>query len=173
MNKESNTTEDTIKADSMMSYELETGRGKRDGPEQTILSSAKEFAVYIKGDGFKLFIAFVLILINSVANIITPFLIARALDTYIAHGDKAGLGMLLIQLGSLYLVTVVAGYSQQMLIGTISQRTLFRLRAALFGKLQELPIAFFNQNKAGDLMSRLNNDTDSSINSCRRAFRNL
>ena len=160
MNKESIKTEEAIKADSMMSYELETGRGKRDGPEQTILSSAKEFAAYIKGDGFKLFIAFVLILINSAANIITPFLIARALDVYIAHGDKAGLGMLLVQLGSLYLVTVVAGYSQQMLIGTISQRTLFRLRAALFGKLQELPIAFFNQNKAGDLMSRLNNDTD-------------
>ena len=27
-------------------------------------------------------------------------------------------------------------------------------------KLQELPVAFFNQNKAGDLISRLNNDTD-------------
>jgi ATP-binding cassette subfamily B protein len=26
--------------------------------------------------------------------------------------------------------------------------------------LQQLPVAFFNQNKAGDLISRVNNDTD-------------
>ena len=34
------------------------------------------------------------------------------------------------------------------------------LRNALFTKLQELPLDFFNQNKAGDLISRINNDTD-------------
>ena len=30
----------------------------------------------------------------------------------------------------------------------------------LFTKLQQLPLAFFNQNKAGDLISSINNDTD-------------
>jgi ATP-binding cassette subfamily B protein len=30
----------------------------------------------------------------------------------------------------------------------------------LFTKLQELPLAFFTENKAGDLISRVNNDTD-------------
>ena len=37
---------------------------------------------------------------------------------------------------------------------------LFALRNTLFTKLQELPLDFFNQNKAGDLISRINNDTD-------------
>ena len=37
---------------------------------------------------------------------------------------------------------------------------LFNLRNTLFTKLQELPLEFFNQNKAGDLISRINNDTD-------------
>ena len=37
---------------------------------------------------------------------------------------------------------------------------LFKLRNTVFNKLQELPVAFFNQNKAGDLISRINNDTD-------------
>ncbi|HZW70365.1 MAG TPA: ABC transporter ATP-binding protein, partial [Hanamia sp.] len=30
----------------------------------------------------------------------------------------------------------------------------------VFNKIQSLPIAFFNQNKAGDLISRINNDTE-------------
>jgi ATP-binding cassette subfamily B protein len=60
----------------------------------------------------------------------------------------------------MYLVALVTSYFQTKLMGSIGQRTLFTLRNALFGKLQALPIAFFNQNKAGDLISRLNNDTD-------------
>src|SRR5258708_29409960 len=40
------------------------------------------------------------------------------------------------------------------------QRLLFSLRNAIFNKLQELPVAFFSQNKAGYLISRVNNDTD-------------
>jgi len=37
---------------------------------------------------------------------------------------------------------------------------LFTLRNTIFHKLQALPVAFFNANKAGDLISRVNNDTD-------------
>ncbi len=45
-------------------------------------------------------------------------------------------------------------------MGGVGQRMLFTLRNAIFNKLQELPVAFFNANKAGDLISRVNNDTD-------------
>ena len=49
-------------------------------------------------------------------------------------------------------------------MGSISQRMLFTLRNTIFSKLQSFPVAFFNANKAGDLISRINNDTD-KINS--------
>ena len=45
-------------------------------------------------------------------------------------------------------------------MGSVGRRVLFNLRNALFTKLQALPLDFFNQNKAGDLISRINNDTD-------------
>src|SRR5205085_8973500 len=45
-------------------------------------------------------------------------------------------------------------------MGMVGRRVLFNLRNALFTKLQSLPVAFFNQNKTGDLISRINNDTD-------------
>ncbi len=45
-------------------------------------------------------------------------------------------------------------------MGGVGRRVLYYLRNELFLKLQDLPVAFFNQNKAGDLISRLNNDTD-------------
>src|SRR4051812_32183840 len=45
-------------------------------------------------------------------------------------------------------------------MGIVGRRVLFKLRNAIFTKLQQLPLEFFNQNKAGDLISRINNDTD-------------
>ena len=42
----------------------------------------------------------------------------------------------------------------------VSQRALKQLRGDLFGHLQRLPLSFFDQRPAGELMSRLTNDID-------------
>ncbi|WP_432708547.1 ABC transporter ATP-binding protein, partial [Pedobacter sp.] len=52
------------------------------------------------------------------------------------------------------------GYLQTKLMGGVGQRMLYTLRNAIFNKLLTLPVGFFNQNKSGDLISRVNNDTD-------------
>ncbi len=130
------------------------------GSFKKIIKSMKEFYRFMKEDAGKLPVAFIVIIIDSVAGIITPYLIALAVDDYISTGDIIGLRNIVFILAGIYIVTVFTGYLQGILMGIISQKTLFRLREALFIKLQELPIAFFNQNKAGDLMSRLNNDAD-------------
>src|SRR5882672_4620011 len=59
-----------------------------------------------------------------------------------------------------YLCGLLASYFQTLAMGTVGRTVLFKLRNSLFTKLQELPLVFFNQNKAGDLISRINNDTD-------------
>jgi ATP-binding cassette subfamily B protein len=60
----------------------------------------------------------------------------------------------------IYLLNLGAVYLRTILMGGFGQHLLFTLRNAIFNKLQELPVAFFSQNKAGDLISRINNDTD-------------
>ncbi|RYD75702.1 MAG: ABC transporter ATP-binding protein, partial [Sphingobacteriales bacterium] len=72
------------------------------------------------------------------------------------HGVLVFGGILLV----MYMIAMITGYTQTKLMGGIGQRMLFTLRNAIFNKLQELPVSFFNENKAGDLISRVNNDTD-------------
>ncbi|HVS97243.1 MAG TPA: ABC transporter ATP-binding protein [Puia sp.] len=60
----------------------------------------------------------------------------------------------------IYILTLGAVYLRTILMGGFGQHLLYTLRNAIFNKLQELPVAFFAQNKAGDLISRINNDTD-------------
>ena len=99
-------------------------------------------------------------ILNSLLNLIAPRLIAHTVDTYIAGRDYHGVlvfaGIILV----IYLFGLVTSYLQTRLMGGVGQRVLYRLRNQIFNKLQSLPVAFFNQNKAGDLISRINNDTD-------------
>lgn len=99
-------------------------------------------------------------LVNAGLNLAGPFIIGHTIDKYVITGQYHGVlvysGILLV----MYAVVLITSYLQTKLMGSIGQRLLFTLRNALFNKLQFLPIAFFNQNKAGDLISRINNDTD-------------
>lgn len=137
---------------SPLTYLLEKGKKSN--------TSLKEFYVYVKDDKGKMIYSAICIFLNSSVNMVAPYLIARAVDTYIAVGDTAGLLNIVYILIGAFVFTVITGYAQGILIGQISQGALYKLRDALFKKLQALPVAFFNQNKAGDLMSRINNDTD-------------
>ena len=105
-------------------------------------------------------LATVAIVLNAMLNLLGPFLIGYAIDHYIAQKQYHGLlvfsGILLV----IYLLALFTSYFQTQLMGSIGQRLLFTLRNAIFNKLQILPVAFFHANKAGDLISRVNNDTD-------------
>ena len=107
-----------------------------------------------------LILALFSILLNSTLNLMGPFLIGYTIDKYIQtkqfHGVLIFAGILLV----MYLVAFVTSYFQTQLMGGVGQRMIFTLRNAIFNKIQQLPVAFFNENKAGDLISRVNNDTD-------------
>ena len=107
-----------------------------------------------------LYIATVFMLIKSGLNLVAPYLMGRAVDTFIVTKQYDGVIQYTIILFGVFVVALVSGYTQTQLMGRVGQRMLFNLRNIVFNKLQDLPIDFFNQNKAGDLISRVNNDTD-------------
>ncbi len=104
--------------------------------------------------------AFAAMVVAALFTLLGPLLIGYSIDHYIKEGNYHGLlvfgGLLLV----MYLISMGAGYIQTRLMGTVGQRMLFALRNAIFNKVQDLPLDFFNQNKAGDLISRINNDTE-------------
>ncbi len=108
----------------------------------------------------KLYTSIFAVLINSGTNIATPLLVSIALDQYIARNDLKDLNAILIGLVVMFIITSIVSYLQTILVGQLSQRVLYRLRRNLFTKLQDLPVGFFQQNKAGDIIARVNSDTD-------------
>ncbi|WDR02833.1 ABC transporter ATP-binding protein [Devosia algicola] len=112
------------------------------------------------GEGRNVALAFFAIIVSSSTTLTAPLIIAHIVDRFIATGDYQGVFVWSGILLGIYLIGLVSSYVQSRTMGRVGRRILFNLRNAIFTKLQELPVAFFNQNKSGDLISRINNDTD-------------
>jgi len=104
--------------------------------------------------------ALIAVIITSISGLLGPMIIGRTVDRYIRSGDFNGVLASAAVLLGVYLCGLCSSYFQTQRMGTIGRKVLFNLRNALFTKLQSLPAAFFSQNKTGDLISRINNDTD-------------
>lgn len=135
---------------------------KPSGQEQklNVLESLKKLLPLLRDEKRNIILATVAVLISSVLNLLSPIIIGFTVDKYILTGQYQNVLVMAVILLAMYLTAVIAGYAQTMLMGTVGQHLLFNLRNAIFNKIQSLPVAFFNQNKAGDLISRINNDTD-------------
>lgn len=142
-----------------MSYNLNTepepGKKKKPG-----FKSAKSLVAHMVEEKQILLVAFGAMVVTAILNLAGPIIIGHTIDNYIQtkqfHGVLVFSGLLFV----MYIVALGAGYLQTKLMGSVGQRMLFTLRNSVFSKLQELPYDFFNQNKAGDLISRINNDTE-------------
>ncbi len=105
-------------------------------------------------------LAFVAMLVTNGSGLLGPAIIGRTVDRYIQNRNFAGVLVSAAALLGIYLCGLLASYYQTLAMGTVGRTVLFKLRNTLFTRLQQLPLVFFNQNKAGDLISRINNDTD-------------
>src|ERR1700722_330397 len=131
-------------------------------PKTSTWTSLGKLLQLIRHERKNLIMALIAILVNSFLNLMGPLIIGHTIDRYIfvPHKNYHGVLVNCAWLLAMYLVALVSSYLQTRLMGGVGQRMLFTLRNAIFNKIQLLPVGFFNQNKAGDLISRINNDTD-------------
>ena len=70
------------------------------------------------------------------------------------------MGRELIQLTVQYLFTWLFYYLQSYLMASVAESLVFSLRTQIAQKLHRLPLRFFDQNKAGEILSRVTSDLD-------------
>ena len=139
-------------------YRLSSPQGEPRGA--TLWSALVRLAPLMANERQRVLVAFVATVVASSTALVAPIIIGRAVDVYMRNRDLAGVLRSAALLLAAYLAGLIATYIQTLQMGTVGRYVLFNLRNALFTKLQQLPLDFFNQNKAGDLISRINNDTD-------------
>ncbi|MGN6566945.1 MAG: ABC transporter ATP-binding protein [Flavipsychrobacter sp.] len=141
-----------------MNYDLNKNATKQQ--KNATYVALKSLLKLITNERKNLLLALFFMMVNSGLNLLGPFLIGYTIDKYVQHKNYHGVLVFSGILLGMYIITLFTSYFQTQLMGGVGQRMLFTLRNAVFSKLQSLPLAFFNANKAGDLISRVNNDTD-------------
>ncbi len=136
-------------------YDIQKQMGKKGSS-----SPIRKLFELIGGERRNLFFAFLAIIANAVATLLGPLVVGYTIDEYIETGNMQGVWVYSAILLAIYLVALAANYLQTRLMGAIGLRMLYSLRNAVFTKIESFPVDFFNQNKSGDLISRINNDTD-------------
>ncbi len=141
-----------------MDYALKTSDAS--GERQTLGSAWRALKPLLAGEKRNVIVAVACVTWTTISQLLAPVLNARVIDTAIPHKDYTLLLLYADGLAVVYLIALRTSFVQTVRMGTVGRNVLFKLRNRLFGQLSRLPIAFFAQNRAGDLISRVNSDTD-------------
>lgn len=120
---------------------------------------------YLNEDKSRLMLAFFCVVLNTASTLAGSYMLRPIINTFIAPltggpGDPAGLARALAVLAAVFAVGVFANYAQAKVMLTVAQNALQKIRNDLFGRMQKLPVRFYDTNSNGDLMSRFTNDVD-------------
>jgi len=96
----------------------------------------------------------------SLTGLLPPYLLKVAVDSYMTNGDVAGLTFISMILVGIYLVNWVSDYQRTYQMSWMGQNMVNELRKQLFSHLQELSFSFYDRSEAGEIISRVTNDTD-------------
>lgn len=116
---------------------------------------------YVRPMRGRMAIAVLLLLLSSGLSVLGPILTKIAIDQHIANKNVRGLTLVALAFLGILLLGLVVNYYRSVLMERIGQRIMYDLRMQIFGHLQRLPLAFFNRNPVGRLMTRVTNDVES------------
>lgn len=142
-----------------MNYNLNTILSSEE-KKSSLYTQLKSVFSLMKDEKWFLLIACITLIVNAVCTLAGPYLTGYAIDVFVLQKSLDGLTTYTLLLLGIYLVAFIANFIQIRVMGAVGQRVLFVLRNKIFKKIQELPVQFFSQNKTGDIIARINSDTE-------------
>ncbi|WP_319408676.1 ABC transporter ATP-binding protein [uncultured Desulfosarcina sp.] len=114
----------------------------------------------IKKNSGRLIFAAACSLMISGSTTATGYLIKPVIDDIFVNKDTTGLIWLPLLVVAVFFIKGVGSYGQEYFINYVGEDIIRRLRNQLYDRIQDLPLAFFQKERTGTLMSRITNDVN-------------
>jgi ATP-binding cassette, subfamily B, bacterial MsbA len=125
----------------------------------------------------KLAITLFLTSITSTMALLYPALAGDIIDSITVDKNIVALRDIIFLILGLAITQAVLSYWQYFWLSAIEERVVVDLRIKLYSHLQKLPLGFFQENRTGELLSRLTNDVtlvrDGATNNLTSFIQNL
>lgn len=122
------------------------------------IKTIKRLWKYLKDYRIRINLVIILVVLTTIIQIFTPVIILIAIDDFITKNYLENLKIILILLGTFYILTSLFNYLSSYIMTSVSEKALYIIRKDLFNHLEKLSLSFFDKHKKGDLMSRFTND---------------
>lgn len=96
-------------------------------------------------------------LVTSTLNLTYPALMGTIVDSVVTR-NVAALHTIVFFLLALAVLQSIFNFGQGFWMSALGERIVIQLRIQLYSHLQRLPLSFFQDNRTGELLSRLTND---------------
>lgn len=96
--------------------------------------------------------------LSSVVSLASPFMLRQILDVALPHGRTGLLTVLAAGMIAVVVLTSVFSVLQTYISTAVGQQVMHDLRAAVYARLQSMPLAFFTTTRTGEVQSRIAND---------------
>ncbi len=110
---------------------------------------------------FSLLLAFCLVVLQTVAMQIGPYLTKIGIDRGIVQGNLKVLVVVSFSYLGAIVLNMVASYARIAWTGRLGERLMFNLRIRVFSHLQRLSLDFFTKEMSGRIMTRMTSDIES------------
>ena len=96
--------------------------------------------------------------------------ITEGIATGIDMERVKSIGLILV---AFYMGSAILSFGQQFIMATVTQNVTKQLRSDISGKINRLPMAYYNKTSTGDVLSRVTNDVDMISQSMNQSIGNL
>lgn len=118
----------------------------------------KEILSLIKDSRVRLFVSAVCSAMVAAMTAATAYLVKPAVEKIFEQKDSQMLVLIPAVIVAVFAIKGIAAYGSGYLLSYVGQDIIRRMRNRLYNHIQDLPLAFFQREKTGDLMSRITND---------------
>jgi len=129
----------------------------------------KKLIRYAFGEKKLMLIAFVMLLLSIVVELLAPLILMRIIDNYIFTGSTTSETMpIIFKWAGIYfgliITSAIFAYGQRYFLGVSANKIIKTMRRDVFAHLQTVPIKYFDNLPAGKIVSRITNDTEAIRN---------
>ena len=140
------------------------------------LGTLRRLLRYFRPHAWGLLVVAILLVLGSAIEVVGPYLLQVAVDQFIVPQGTPppswlawlipfgidllpGLARLMVFILSMYVLRWLTMSTQFLMMNIIGQKVLLKMRTEILERIHALSLKFFDEREAGDLMSRLVNDT--------------
>src|SRR5947209_3310582 len=103
----------------------------------------------------RLVLATMCMMVSTIGFLAIPYAFRLVTDAVFLHHDASQLNRVILLLVAVVVATAGFGFGRGYLLNYVGGRIVADLRLRLYHALLEMPVAYYDQRRSGDLMSRL------------------